>query len=333
MYFYTEVKDIYFSIAVLLYIICSMKFIQQNGKLNKKEWFCYLIAMALVYLFRNNGIHILLISLPFLAIIVKKIERIKIIVCTLLIVIFCSISIQTYVKINNVMKGSTREILAIPLQQTARYVMEYDLTEEEEKTISKIVQIKDIKEGYRPETVDFVKEKYNNTATKEELKEYFCVWFKMFFKHPSVYIKSTINATYGYFYPNRMEYKDGIAFFQIDAPEPVNVSKFDIHLLDSTEESRNLIERSIYTLRNMPGIGLLFSCGIYSWGVIVITLVLWYFKKKREMVILVPLYVILLVCIASPVNALIRYMLPIMLVLPFLIGWTQFMTTKNITVH
>ena len=53
----------------------------------------------------------------------------------------------------------------------------------------------------------------------------------------------------------------------------------------------------------------------------VVTLMLWYVKRKREMVILVPLFVIVLVCMASPVNAFVRYMQPIMLTLPFVIGW------------
>lgn len=331
LYFYTEVKDVYFSIAILLYSIFSIKFIVLNGKMSKKEWFLYGIAIALVYLFRNNGIHILLISLPFLAIVVKKTERIKIILCTILILILCSTSMQIYSKVNNVQKGSVREVLAIPLQQTARYVREYELTEKEEQVISKLIGIEDMKKGYRDETVDFVKEKYKGTATTEDLKEYFKIWFQMFCKHPSVYIKATLNATYGYYYPNRMEYKDGIVLLKIDAPDVCNVSNFAIHFLEHTEDSRNLIERSIYTLRNMPGIGLLFSCGLYTWGVIVVTLLLWYFKRKREMAILVPLYVIILVCIASPVNALVRYMLPIMLVLPFVIGWVTSYIHSNDT--
>lgn len=324
MHFYTEVKDVYFSMSILLYVIFSMKFIVAHGKLNRKEWIFYVLSMIFVYLFRNNGVYILLFSLPFFAVVVKKKEKIKIMASTLLVIVFCFSFTQIFMKANNIVNGSVRETLAIPLQQTSRYVMEYELTQEEEAVISKLVDIEDIKKNYFAETVDFVKAQYKPSATKEDLKEYFIVWFKMFFKHPNAYLKATINSTYGYFYPDRKEYKDGVAFYTIDAPPHRNVSNFDLHLLPSTEVYRNMIERATYTLRSMPVIGLLFSCGLYTWILTIVTLVLWYFKRKREMVILVPLYVVLLVCVASPVNAFVRYMLPVMMTLPFGIGWTAY---------
>lgn len=330
IHFYTEVKDIYFSMFVLLYVIFSMKFIVAHGKLNKKEWVIYLLSMVMVYLFRNNGIYIFLFSLPFLAITVKTSEKIKITVCSILAIAFCFIFLHIYKQAHNITKGDIKEVLSVPLQQTARYVMEYELTEEEKNVISQLVDIGDIKAGYFPETVDFVKVKYKKeTATMQDLKEYFIVWLKMFFKHPNVYFKATINSTYGYFYPDRTEYKDGVAFYLIDMPDYRNVSNFDIHFLSNTEEYRNIIERATYTLRNMPVIGLLFSCGLYTWFLIVITLVLWYFRRIREIAILVPLYVIVLVCVASPVNAFVRYMLPVMMALPFVIGWTAFVIQRK----
>lgn len=329
IHFYTEVKDIYFSMSVLLYIILSMKFVIANGKLNKKEWVSYYLSMILVYLFRNNGIYIILFSLPFFAIIVKKREKLKVVTATLLVIVVGFSFTQICVKANHITKGSIREALSIPLQQTARYVMEYELTEEEKKAISKLVEIDDIKEGYFAETVDFVKAKYKNTSTKEDLKQYLVTWFKMFLKHSNVYFKATINSTYGYFYPDRKEYKDGIAFYAIDIPPHRNVNHFDLHFLPDTEDSREMIERATYTLRNMPVIGLLFSCGFYTWFLIVITLVLWYFRRIREIAILVPLYVIVLVCVASPVNAFVRYMLPVMMALPFVIGWTAFVIQRK----
>lgn len=322
IHFYTEVKDVYFSVSLLLYLIFSMKFITQKGKLDKKQWAVYVVSMILVYLFRNNGIFILLFSFPFFAMIVKKRERIKIIVSSIFAIAFSFIFTQSYMQTNHIDKGSIKEALAVPLQQTARYVSQYKLTKEEQYTISKLVAIKDIKENYDPETIDYVKARYKQeTATNQDLKEYFLVWEKMFFKHPDVYFQATMNATYGYFYPDRKENKDSFAQFTIDAPDCVNVSHFNIHFLPDREIYRNRVELGIYALRNMPVIGLLFSCGLYTWILIIVTLILWYFRKKKEMAILVPLYVIILVCVASPVNAFVRYMQPVMLTLPFVIGW------------
>lgn len=71
----------------------------------------------------------------------------------------------------------------------------------------------------------------------------------------------------------------------------------------------------------MPFIGLLFGAGLYTWILIALTLLLIYFRKYRELAILVPLYVIVLVCIASPVNAYTRYILPVMISMPFVLTW------------
>lgn len=322
IHFYTEVKDIYFSMAMLLYEVFSMKFIVAKGKLTTKEWFAYLLAMIFVYLFRNNGIFIILLSFPFLAMAVKKVGRMKIIATSILAIVFCMIFTQVYVQENDIKKGSVAEALSIPFQQTARYVMEGKLTEEEEKTIDKMIAIKDIKENYNPEIVDYVKGKYKQTtATEKDLKDYFRLWFKMFLKHPEIYLQATMNSAYGYYYPNKTENKDSFAQFTIDIPEHINIHNFAIHFLPNTEVNRIRIEYGMDTLRNMPMIGLLFSCGFYTWGLFVVTLILWYFKRKREMTVLVPLYIIILVCTASPVNAFVRYMQPVMLVLPFVIGW------------
>lgn len=321
--FYTEVKDVYFSMAMLLYVIFSMKFIDKRGKLNRKEWMIYCLSMIFVYLFRNNGVFIVLFTFPFLVIGVKKVEKVKIIAFSILAIIFCFSFTKIYTQVNHITKGSIKEALSVPLQQTARYVMEYELTQEEEETISKLVEINDIKENYKPKTVDYVKLKYKKeTATNENLKEYFKIWLKMLVKHPAVYFEATMNSTYGYYYPDEKENKDDFAQFIIYAPELFNVSHFNLHLVH--EDATNQITQAIHTLRNTPLIGLLFSCGFYTWSVIFITLLLWYSKRKKEIAILIPLYTIILVCTASPVNAFVRYMMPVMLILPFVIGWSTY---------
>ena len=49
IHFYTEVKDVWFSISFLLFVIFSIKFIISNGKLNHKQWLSYLMVYLLFY--------------------------------------------------------------------------------------------------------------------------------------------------------------------------------------------------------------------------------------------------------------------------------------------
>lgn len=330
IHFYSEVKDIWFSISFLIYILFTMSFIKLNGKFNIKQWIGYILSMMFIYFFRNNGVFVILLTLPFLVIIAKKIDKVKILSFSILTIVICSLLTKFYMSKNNITKGSIVEALAIPLQQSALYINSYELTGEEYTAINNIIDVNYFKELYNPEIVDDIKAEHKE-ITSDSLKSYLITWFKMFFKHPNIYLKATLNASYGYFYPNRIEYKDGIAQFTIDSTGrfvAMNVTGLNLHHIDKTADLRNIIYNFTYMLRNMPLIGLLFSCGFYTWFLIVLTLVAIYFKQKKDLIILVPLYVIFLVCIASPVNAYVRYMLPIMISIPFISAW-QLQKTKK----
>lgn len=325
IHFYTEVKDVWFALSFLLFMIMSLKFYNSKGKFTKKEWIIYFISMILVYLCRKNGAFTIILTFPFLVILADKKEKLKIFICSVISIVLCVITIKTCMQAFDIKDGDIKEALSIPLHQTAYYYSKYELTEEEEEVISKVIRLKDLKSAFTPESVDLVKACSENVkTTDEELKDYLIVWFKMFFKHPLIYVRATLNSTYGYVYPNRVEYKDGIAQYTIDASgafQYTNASNLNLHFYDSTEIARNILQRFAYMLRNMPFIGLLFSCGLYNWILIGLTLIMIYFKKIREIILLIPLYTILFVCIASPVNSYVRYMLPIMLSLPFVLSF------------
>ena len=321
--FYTECKDSWFILAFLFYIILLIKLVVKKGYETKREWISLFFSMIFVYLFRNNGSFIILLTMPFVVIGIKECRK-KIVISTVATIMICVLFNTTLMKTLKIEKGSKGEILSIPLQQTARYVKEYELEEQEIKVIEKVVAIEDIKTYYQTETVDFVKACYKN-PTNEELKEYFKIWFTMFLKHPTTYIQATMNATYGYFYPDRTEYKDGIAMFELNAWENLNHGKFDIHFaIDKENQIRGTIESYAYMLRDIPIIGLLYSCGTYTWLLLVTTFLCLYFKRYKELLIQIPLYVVVLVCVASPVNAFVRYVQPLMISMPFILMWTIF---------
>lgn len=317
--FYSCVKDIWFSISFLLFMVCTMKYYKEE-KFTKVDWVLYIMSIIFTILFRNNGLHIMVLSLLSLFFLFDKRKKLKFMICMLFCILFSIIFNMTFTKIYDIKKGSVREVLSIPLQQTSNYVIKYDLTSEEKKVINKIVRIENIKNNYNPETIDYVKANYNNQATNLDLKNYFITWIKMFFKHPKSYVSATLNSTYGYFYPNKFEFKDNVAQLTIDAPKFVNKDNFKISHIEKFDTARNMFIKVIDILRVIPIIGLLFNCGTYTWILILDTLLL-LINNKKKILILSPLYFVLLVCVASPVNALVRYMIPIMITIPFISFW------------
>ncbi len=68
----------------------------------------------------------------------------------------------------------------------------------------------------------------------------------------------------------------------------------------------------------LPGIGLLYRCGFYTWCVAFAAGWLLIRKRYRAAAASLPAVVNILVCLISPVNTCIRYALPAMCMVPLL---------------
>lgn len=325
--FYTQIKDIYYTLFLLLFIIISIKFFIGKGKITKKEWILYICSMILVYLFRNNGIFILIFSVPFLMIGIANKEKLKILGAAVFSIIFCFAFNNICKNTLNIEDGSIREALSMPIQQVARYATKYELTEEEAAKIGQVIDIDEMVTKYNPEISDPVKNNFKYDPNKNDLIDFFTVWWQLFCKHPLTYLEATINSVYGYFYPSRAWFYNQPAYFTIPPEALDNAADLNsgFHLRDQTALQRIIVLRIIFLMRDLPVVGLLLSCGFYNWIVIGITVVAIYFRKYKELIILVPIYISSIVCILSPVDAYLRYMLPIMILLPFVV---TFMTSR-----
>lgn len=78
----------------------------------------------------------------------------------------------------------------------------------------------------------------------------------------------------------------------------------------------------------MPIFSMLFSAGFHTFILLGECAYLLAKKQKRAMLFLVPGLTILLLRMFSPVNAYVRYMLPIMAMLPVTAAWCFIVTHK-----
>ena len=334
---YTEVKDVPFSMATLGIVFTFIKAILSKNKFSKKDYFLYSICLFVLLFFRHNGMHTLIFCLPFLIwafyndkeleLIGKKLTTIMVIV-----LIFTNILNHFLMSTLNISLGSKKEMMPILLQQTSRYIAYYEeeLTEHEIEVIDKIIDVKEVKNNYDPQTVDYVKETFREPEpSKAELRDYFKVWFEMFLKHPTCYILATLTSTFGYVDPEYKELKDGIALYKFGYEESIDKINSKVHQNLEYASQRDGIEKIAYATRNTP-IGIIYSCGLYFWILLVITIILIYYKRAKCILPLVPLYAIELITFLSPVNAFVRYMMPIMICAPFIIIYMMICIGKNI---
>ena len=317
IYSMSAVKDVIFGSLIILYIIALYK-VSKTDNLNVKNLIKLIILMILIVLFRNNGIHTLLLSFPFL-IFLKKGNHFRKKVLLVVIIIFgfnysYNNVILPYFKIT---PTSVREMLSIPFQQTARYVKEHsdEVTVEEKKAIDKILTYDTLANRYNPELADPVKNEYNKYATSEDLKEYFKVWFKQFTKHPGVYIESTLNNTYGYFYPLKTSW-----YFHSRHDTRIVEDGFKYSYSHSLKAVRDTLSSFGNVFPYIPLIGLLINIGFNTWILLFMLFYLIYKKKYSAIIYLLPSLVLLLICFASPANTYFRYALPFIFALPLNVG-------------
>ena len=87
-YAMSAVKDVIFGSFIILYIIRIYKFIKCES-IKLREVVTTILLLIFIVLFRNNGIHVILLSFPFLIFIIKTIKnKIKIIFIFLILLTF-----------------------------------------------------------------------------------------------------------------------------------------------------------------------------------------------------------------------------------------------------
>ena len=311
-YAITLVKDSLYTCYFLLYIILLHSLLQEE--LDLKKAIQIIIIAILLFLIRNNGIYTFILSFPFLLIKNKKWPKYLVVI----LLVFGSYKIYNNIILPSlkVTPTSIRETLSIPFQQTARYIKyhEKDISKNDKKQINKILKYNVIKKKYNPELSDPVKATFNKDYTKEDLTNYFKVWMKGFFKHPITYLEATINNTYGYLCPLKTNWY----IYYKYRDELKEQDKIDYHY-NELEKSRYVLSGYGVVFQFIPVIGLLVNIGFNSWILLYLLYYLFINRRYKEITILLPSLVSLLVCFASPANTYFRYALPYVASAPLLI--------------
>ena len=315
LYAMSGVKDTYYTCFIILYVMKLDKIIRfKQEKLSYKEMIQLLLIMFAVCLFRNNGIYVLILSFPLILIYSKKYFQ------TLLVIFIGVLAFYgTYTKVLlpslKITDGSIRETLSIPFQQTARYVKYYnkDLSKNDIKVIDKVLGYETLAKRYNPTISDPVKNEFNKYTTKKELLAYLKVWFKCFFKHPLVYIEATLNNIYGYFSPQSTNW---YIYYKYDTR--ITEDKLVNYHYNNLSSLRLILSSFAQGFPYIPLIGLISNIGFNAWLLLGLTTYSIFKKKKEYLIVLSPLLISLLICVASPVNTYFRYAMPFIFIMPFI---------------
>lgn len=316
IYSITLWRDILFSLAFVTLFISLYRFIENKYELSLSIVIMYILSVLVILFFRNNGIYIILLFIPFFIWLAKRNRKI-ILIGNLFIVILYFIIKGPIFDYFGVQKTTSVEAFSIPLQQISRVIVnDGDIDSITYEYLSSILDIDKIKETYDPTISDYVKRATDNVKLSEDKTKFFMTWLKIGIRNPRIYIDSYLLSTLGYWYPD--------VIYWATAGESKSIFK-DTHVY-SDPVILDDVPFDVLTSRKIPLSTIFWSIGTMFIILVISTFILIYRKQSKYLLPYIPLYFLWLsLMLASPVFAELRYIyglfacIPLVICLPFMV--------------
>ena len=316
-------KDILFSGIFPIFVIMCFEIVFNTEEFLKKgkNILLFIIISLLTIYLRHNGLYVVIITLVGIIIMIKKYRKKLLLLFITIIILFEFINFMIY-NVLKVTKGSIAEAMSIPLQQIARSIKnnENEIDEGIKEGVNCFFEKENIWYDYEPTLSDNVKFKFNVNYFKDNKIEFIKIWIKLFITYPKDYIEAVIANSYGYYYPEAENSVLGI--YNVD-------NKHEI--IQKPEENNKVYEVfvKIVQKRNIPIISMMFSIGFEFWIILTCLGYKIYKKEYNYILIYIPILILWLTCVASPVYNEFRYAYPIFTTLPIYIS-LNFIQNKEI---
>lgn len=332
-YVVLEIKDTLFSIWFLLFVLEIVCMLEEGIDyfIDRKHRLLLAISIMGTILFRNNGKYVLyptvlILLVHFWSICRTKGKRayVKPVIFLLAPILVANLLSMAVIEHYGIAKGSIREALSLPFQQTARYVKQYgnEVTEEEAEAINAVLDYDQLAEKYTVWISDPVKNLYRENATNRELLQYFKVWIKMFFKHPGVYFMATMHQNYYLLYPffeNSSNYSSTIPEGE---SEEIIYDLYGISEVEALQAPKNIISGLYRVLHSLPVIGLFSQQAFYCILMILLIVFAMYKKFWHLIIAVIPLVLSAVIVVLAPViQGHMRYAFPIIYAMPVIMAY------------
>jgi hypothetical protein len=314
---YTTKDTIFSGIFVLalmqIYRMCTEPEVYFAGYGKLLGGFC---CFVLLFLFRNNGFHTLLLCVPFLLIALRKYWK-KLVLLFIGLLAVYQIYNGPLLSLIGAEPGNAREMYSVVIQTLARtYVAGGEILPEEMDVIRPVLD-EEALSLYTPNLSDPVKNLFHTDAFNEEKGEFLKTWMQIGLRNKKIYIDAFLNTTVGFWYPNvDGEYLDFVCF-DIEKDDP-NYPHVQMTPLSQTFYQYYSAIGTDAVFRNIPIIRELFSMGFYLWAVVFAALYMLYAKSYGKLLWIIPYGTYLGTSLLGPA-ALLRYGYPVMLGAPVLL--------------
>ena len=323
------VKDNVYSWALLLFVTEVIWMLRLGRDYWRGGRHLALLALGILgaMLMRNNGKYVIYPMVLLLLIVFfiqyQKTGVLRRVALALLLPVLAANLIQSALMSHyDIEKGSIREALSLPIQQTARYVLERgdEVTAEEKAAIAAVLDYGNMAQDYYPMESDPVKDAFNPEATTADVLNYLKTWLRMGLKHPLVYVKATVNQSYPLVYPfaecNQLT-NGTLNRYHLYAAETIGIH--DVEVAPRLNNVRNEFNADLFYL---PLTGLVCSIPMH---VLVLMCLCCYALSRRRWRFLIPALPLLLsvgiILLAPGIAGTPRYAYPIVYSLPVVMAY------------
>lgn len=311
-------KDVLFSCFVVLFTMCCYNMVENRDNLTKKQFVPFILTSFLVIFFRNNAIYMYIILALVTFVFFKKYYKQFILIFIFVIGSYFIIKGPVF-NYFDIYKSGSAEYLAMPMQQIGRMVYKgVDLTKQEDKMISKVLDTNIMKDAYNPRWSDGIKfnKNFNIRPFNNNKGAYLKLWLQLVIKYPKVATEAYAISTLGYWYPN------------IEDRAYENSIVENDYGIKMKPKSPKIIQEYVAFMgkRDLPIISLFVSIGLMIWLVFISIYIIVKKKKVNYLYTYIPVLGIwLTLLIASPVYNEVRYIyslfttLPLLLLCPYMV--------------
>lgn len=293
----------FFALFITSLIMIVIQLFVNKVNINKKQLALFIISSLLVCFWRNDGIYMVIPPIICL-IFVNKRQYWKQFVGTLLIISFIYIGFnKILLPTLNVAPTEKREALSLPVQQTARYIKYYpkEITNHERKVLKNTFNNYDsLGKVYNPNDADPTK---FNLKDQFNVKNYIEIWLQMGLRHPGVYLNATFEGTNAYYTP----WLPAQTFSWCgDISNWSKPSFLKLHYITPIS-LRSSFKKIVDRVASLPFINIFLNDSLAVWICLLMAMFMWTEVGFKYIIPIIPVFMNLLICIASPINGLIRY--------------------------
>lgn len=316
-------KDVIYTAVMLVFFTASYLLLKKQDTPLKLYLF-WLVAALSTVLLRNEGIYLILPMLLVWCLNEKSGKYVR--YATLLVISFMILWNRVFLPCFDVAKGSVREMLSIPFQQTARYVklVPDRVTKEEKHAINTVLDYQSLAKKYNPTISDPVKSSFKERSKKSDRVQYAKAWFVMFKKEPQIYLDALLANKYEYFYPNPYKLAHNYSYSNSEKViKRINktYNKYSPNFSHPKELGylRTQCERIREQIFRLPVICTPLIASAYIWFLVLLLFYIIRINRNDLFLLTIPCIMQFFVLIAGPTNgSYFRYVYPLAVWLPFI---------------